>query len=523
MIIVRHLLPFVVIVFPVLLLHCSEVNRPESEKPISADPFKDIPDSLPPIAESDHYPPPHMTVGNGSALSCTMEALELAVDSLYRAKQGGTIRFSSGNEPAVIAIRRPLLVHAPDTPLVIDGGNLITFDGRNTGRIISCSNYTRLILKNIKMINGGCDSSGGALLHPWFGTLECYGVTFTGNRCTVRGPEFGGGAVFAGGLDRCIFHRCVFTDNQASNGGAILNRGANLIIDSCTFEKNIATGDGGGKDAGASGQGGLGGAVYIDGMNYDAALPFQLHASAFTGNVSHCHGSAVFSYYYKNKPGTSGASVFACSFSDNRDSGSTTSAGTLYHEGGPLKLHACAFANNITLSHAGALFLGPDAASEIVNCTFYGNLTRGNGGAIFGGNQRIAIWNCTFYGNTASYGPALFNDNPDAVAVYNTLFVENIPIINQHAFRNCTGTYTTGAQVFQWPRNKANGAPDNPCIAGARFADPLLDALADNGGPTHTMALHDGSPAIDVCDSCPPVDQRGMPRSRPCDAGAYER
>ena len=60
-------------------------------------------------------------------------------------------------------------------------------------------------------------------------------------------------------------------------------------------------------------------------------------------------------------------------------------------------------------------------------------------------------------------------------------------------------------------------------------ADPLLQPLADNGGPTQTQALGAGSPAIDVVPaaSCSTsVDQRGF--SRPdngetvCDVGAFE-
>jgi hypothetical protein len=56
--------------------------------------------------------------------------------------------------------------------------------------------------------------------------------------------------------------------------------------------------------------------------------------------------------------------------------------------------------------------------------------------------------------------------------------------------------------------------------------DPLIGPLADNGGPTRTMALLSGSPAIDAGDdaNCPPTDQRGV--SRPfgvrCDIGAFE-
>src|SRR5690554_1122579 len=65
--------------------------------------------------------------------------------------------------------------------------------------------------------------------------------------------------------------------------------------------------------------------------------------------------------------------------------------------------------------------------------------------------------------------------------------------------------------------------------------DPLLAALANYGGPTETHALLPGSPAIDsgplqILESCPATDQRGMPRAEDgdgngfvhCDVGAYE-
>ena len=58
------------------------------------------------------------------------------------------------------------------------------------------------------------------------------------------------------------------------------------------------------------------------------------------------------------------------------------------------------------------------------------------------------------------------------------------------------------------------------------LADPLLGGLADNGGPTKTMALRSASPALDKVPAAatPPTDQRGL--SRPIhslgDIGAYE-
>jgi len=62
--------------------------------------------------------------------------------------------------------------------------------------------------------------------------------------------------------------------------------------------------------------------------------------------------------------------------------------------------------------------------------------------------------------------------------------------------------------------------------------DPLLDALADNGGPTLTHALLPNSPAIDAISaiSCTvSTDQREVIRpialtsaDTPCDIGAFE-
>lgn len=68
---------------------------------------------------------------------------------------------------------------------------------------------------------------------------------------------------------------------------------------------------------------------------------------------------------------------------------------------------------------------------------------------------------------------------------------------------------------------------------GDMTGDPLLGPLADNGGPTLTMALLPGSPAIDAvpverctdADGAPLlVDQRGIPRPQgaACDIGAFE-
>jgi hypothetical protein len=80
--------------------------------------------------------------------------------------------------------------------------------------------------------------------------------------------------------------------------------------------------------------------------------------------------------------------------------------------------------------------------------------------------------------------------------------------------------------------NTRNLVEDNyGCGTPYLTSDPSLDALANNGGPTRTMALLAGSPAIDAgdaatCAASPinDLDQRGAPRSTgaSCDIGAFE-
>jgi len=66
----------------------------------------------------------------------------------------------------------------------------------------------------------------------------------------------------------------------------------------------------------------------------------------------------------------------------------------------------------------------------------------------------------------------------------------------------------------------------NTPAGGDSFTDPEFGPLADNGGPTLTMALLPGSPAIDAGNTslAPVTDQRGFPRPAglAADIGAFE-
>lgn len=140
-----------------------------------------------------------------------------------------------------------------------------------------------------------------------------------------------------------------------------------------------------------------------------------------------------------------------------------------------------------------------------------GNYARGSGGAIL-------AWNGTLTGIT-------FKDNVSSTGG-NSIDGQADLIVRRSILQNCRRQIGSGGD---------NIAGDASCFpASAELndrvgLDPRLGELANNGGPTKTVALRAGSPAIDQvivnAASCAGADQRGAARpSGPlCDIGAYER
>ena len=94
-------------------------------------------------------------------------------------------------------------------------------------------------------------------------------------------------------------------------------------------------------------------------------------------------------------------------------------------------------------------------------------------------------------------------------------------IIASNTANQCSGSgFTDGGHNISFP-------DVNSCPASLH-SDPLLAALTGNGGPTETMALGVGSPAIDAVPAsgafCTVTDQRDIdrPRGPACDIGAFE-
>lgn len=185
-------------------------------------------------------------------------------------------------------------------------------------------------------------------------------------------------------------------------------------------------------------------------------------------------------------------------------------------------------------------------ALTITNSSFCGNNT-GYGGGVFASGGTLVITNSTFSGNSAgTLGGGIYNfvgstltitnstfsDNGggwDAAGIYNqagTVTLRNTIIANSSSGGNCSGGITNGGNNIDDGASCGWGA-----VSGSiSSTNPMLGALANNGGPTKTFALLAGSPAINgvtfnAPNSAPSTDQRGVarPRGAGYDIGAYER
>ncbi|MFI5166294.1 MAG: choice-of-anchor Q domain-containing protein [Thermoanaerobaculales bacterium] len=163
-------------------------------------------------------------------------------------------------------------------------------------------------------------------------------------------------------------------------------------------------------------------------------------------------------------------------------------------------------------AQAGLLCTNITASLTMSDSTVAGNYsgTNGGGGAISTSGP-ATFTNCTIANNTSH------NDN-GAVNADGTVTFQDTIIANNPG-GNCLsagGSFVDGGHNLQYPGNS--------CGATITIADPLLLALANNGGPTQTMALQFGSPAIDAGNpaTCLATDQRGHARIGVCDIGAIE-
>ncbi len=446
---------------------------------------------------------PTTVVGDGTPSSCTAAALQAAADA------GGVIVFDCGASPTTITVSSPIVF---TTDAVLDGANLVTLSGGGASRILYLdSGYDqttprlvvqRLTFRDGRSPAGGVDTAqGGGAIYRDGGSLTVLDSVFLDNQAPSPGQDIAGGAIYAFGGGDTIIAGSTFVGNSASNGGAVGSLNGDLTLINCTFTENAATGNGGNP-----GNGGCGGAVYMDGADETT----NVCGVTFRSNEAGAIGGAFF------RVSNDDSGVFAMdrtTVDANRVTPSTSgNAGGLYLQGLALGITNSTISRNEAF-YAGGIWIHTSIV-EMTNVTIAENTAFGsNGGGMWLSNEPTGtLRNCTIANNhstaTDQIAGAIFGGG---LTLRNTVVSGNTAMWTP----GCNETHGVGATNLEWP----DGAL---CTSDPLVADPLLGALGDHGGETETLVPGGASPARGIGTDCPGTDQRGEPRSEPCTAGAVE-
>jgi hypothetical protein len=213
--------------------------------------------------------------------------------------------------------------------------------------------------------------------------------------------------------------------------------------------------------------------------------------------------------------------------------------------------------SGLTLSNADSSANGGAIRNSgtltVSGVTFSGNHTSAGGAAILNGSAgTVTLSNSTLSNNRSDIWAAIYNQG-GTFTITNSTFAGNT---NQQNYpgaavfsgsnsvtnvTNCTLSQNTGLGGAVFQNGGATGKVNlkNSIVSGNNGGDTsgitnlgnnliggtaLLAALSNYGGPTQTMALLPGSPAINAGTStgAPATDQRGINRVGAVDIGAFE-
>jgi Bacterial Ig-like domain len=154
----------------------------------------------------------------------------------------------------------------------------------------------------------------------------------------------------------------------------------------------------------------------------------------------------------------------------------------------------------------------------VSNSTLSGNSARAAGGGIWNNGGTLTVRNSTLSGNSATED---FGTGGGLGSNSGTVSLKNTIVANSPSGDNCSGTINDGGYNL----DSGTSCGFDTATNSLSSTDPKLGPLADNGGPTLTHALLEGSPAIDEGRSFgATTDQRGVarPQGAAPDIGSFE-
>lgn len=510
-----------------------------------------------PVASAAQAAPAAYAVGNGTPVSCTEAALKAALKT-YK-----IITFDCGPNPVTIPLTSEILI---DSDHIIYGGGKITLDGQGITRIFHVIPYRGLMLDGLTLKNGRARNTsadpegkgqGGAIFVDVWSGLTVQNVTFLNNKSESPVECSGGGAIRLNGFNYAEIFDSSFIGNTAPNGGAINNLTSDLVVRGSLFDSNQATHDRITFPTNYTGCDGGGGAIFIDGASppsQGGSAFIEIAFSTFRNNTTMQSGGAIFSYLYSDEIMTVDHSVFEGNkayFSLLPD-GSVPSGlgmgGALYWNSehteaarlfkGKYVVSYSTFSGNHADRLGGAVFIGRSTL-EMTNSTIANNEAandknmsspgyRGMGGGVYvriGSTTDLPVnsifRNLTIAGNTAGYSGGGISGSTAQASMLTRL--QNTIVANNTAEGSSTGPNSNCSVTLIELGGNIQSAGSVLCSSSILTAPASLGSLGNYGGPTQTVPLQAGSPAINHgVAGCPARDQRGYGRSGVCDSGAFE-
>jgi hypothetical protein len=341
-----------------------------------------------------------------------------------------------------------------------------------------------VVISGLTIANGNSSYGGGI---ENFANLTVSDAVLTGN--SVSG--YGGGIY---NQNRLTVADSTFSDNSATYGAGIDSQPAGTV----TVTNSILTGN-------SASYGGAG--IENGGM-------MAVTDSSFSGNSATNYGGGIGNY------GT--MRVTSSTLAGN----SAAYAGAISNLIGTVTVTNCTLSGNSATNWGGGIDNDEGGTVAATNCTFSGNYSF-FGGGIINESGTATVTNCTLAGNTAYFGGGLYN-NSTAPSIGNTILAGNTASV---AGPDVYGSVASQGHNLIGDPSASSGfsvpAGDLEGTAASPLA-PLLAPLGNYGGPTQTMALLPGSPAIDTGSNALlpaglTTDQRGFARIvNTVDVGAFE-
>ena len=413
-------------------------------------------------------------------MNCNDSGVGSLRGSVASAHSGDTIDLTRLRCSRIVLTSGEISITQHDLTLVGPGRSRLAIDGNHASRIFLHNGGDtmpgNLVIKSITLANGHVP------LPPGFSDPPPTGGCINSNH-----------NVELNGVD---LHDCLvdYESSLGSIGGGVFANGSLRLIFSNIFS-NAAPG-------------GFGGGAYAQG-------DLVVYRSRIYNNHAQWGGGLL-------------ASKVSLSYStvDNN----TTTREDLNAEGGGIYSDVLVV-NKSTVSNNGALGHNPDGGGATVrslayiyDSTFSGNVAS-KGTAIYGGGGDVRIFNSTIAFNQEIPGEFL-TESFGAVAAGNVYASSSI--IARNRLGTGAGNDIGDVTVVRGTNNLIERSSD-PLPAGTLSANPLLAPLANNGGPTKTHALLNGSPAIDRGNNFRhrQYDQRGpgfvRVKGTAADIGAFER